>query len=214
MKLIVMSATLDAAKFAHFFDGAKVIYLQVRGMPERFLLTRFFSEQCRRGRRWSHDGKWIRKESAAQGRQFPVETLYVPEPVDSYLDAVLRAVLQIHVDEPRGDILAFLTGQDEIETLQRLIPERYITTSAQKCRCWVRSWFHLPRMMPHFARRILDNITPLRVQQLEGGEAHGRLLVVPIYAALPPEQQVKVFEPTPPGTRKVSPSVQMCAHSD
>jgi HrpA-like RNA helicase len=29
MKLIVMSATLDAAKFAHFFDGAKVIFLQV-----------------------------------------------------------------------------------------------------------------------------------------------------------------------------------------
>ncbi|PNH05818.1 putative pre-mRNA-splicing factor ATP-dependent RNA helicase [Tetrabaena socialis] len=28
------------------------------------------------------------------------------------------------------------------------------------------------------------------------------LLVLPIYAALPPEQQMKVFEPAPPGTRK------------
>ncbi len=61
---------------------------------------------------------------AVQGRQFSVDTMYVPEPVDSYLDAVLRTVLQIHVDEPEGDILAFLTGQEEIETLQRLIPER------------------------------------------------------------------------------------------
>ena len=59
-----------------------------------------------------------------QGRQFPVDVMYVPEPVESYLDAVLRTVLQIHADEPEGDILAFLTGQDEIEALQRLIPER------------------------------------------------------------------------------------------
>ena len=59
-----------------------------------------------------------------QGRQFPVQLMYVPEPVESYLDAVLRTVLQIHADEPEGDILAFVTGQDEIESLQRLIPER------------------------------------------------------------------------------------------
>ena len=50
--------------------------------------------------------------------------MYLPEPVDSYLDAVLRTVLQIHADEPRGDILVFLTGQDEIESLQRLIADR------------------------------------------------------------------------------------------
>ncbi len=59
-----------------------------------------------------------------QGRQYPVDVMYTPEPVESYLDAALRAVLQIHVDEPEGDILTFLTGQDEIEALQRLIPER------------------------------------------------------------------------------------------
>ena len=59
-----------------------------------------------------------------QGRQHPVQVLYLPEPVDSYLDAVLKAVLQIHAQEPAGDILAFLTGQEEIDTLQRLIPER------------------------------------------------------------------------------------------
>lgn len=61
-----------------------------------------------------------------QGRQYPVDVLYLPEPVDSYLDAVLKAVLQIHAQQPTGDILAFLTGQEEIETLQRLIPERYL----------------------------------------------------------------------------------------
>lgn len=59
-----------------------------------------------------------------QGRQYPVDVMYAPQPVDSYLDAVLKTVLQIHLDEAEGDILAFLTGQDEIETLQRLINDR------------------------------------------------------------------------------------------
>ena len=35
----------------------------------------------------------------------------------------------------------------------------------------------------------------------EGGEL--QLLVVPIFAALPPERQARVFKPAPAGTRKV-----------
>ena len=53
-----------------------------------------------------------------------MDTLYLPEATDSYLDTALRTVLQIHAHEPRGDILTFLTGQDEIQALERLIPER------------------------------------------------------------------------------------------
>ena len=33
-------------------------------------------------------------------------------------------VLQIHVTQPLGDILVFLTGQEEIETCQELLIER------------------------------------------------------------------------------------------
>ena len=33
-------------------------------------------------------------------------------------------VLQIHVTQPLGDILVFLTGQEEIETAQELLIER------------------------------------------------------------------------------------------
>lgn len=43
----------------------------------------------------------------------------------------------------------------------------------------------------------------VRSLQLEGAGSHGKLLVVPIYAALQPEQQAKVFEATPAGMRKV-----------
>ncbi len=54
-----------------------------------------------------------------QGRQFEVESIFQAKPVDDYLQEMMKIILHIHVTEPLpGDILAFLTGQDEIETLQ------------------------------------------------------------------------------------------------
>ena len=50
------------------------------------------------------------------GRTFPVETFYVKEAEADYLDAALLCVMQIHLEEPPGDILLFLTGQEEIDT--------------------------------------------------------------------------------------------------
>ncbi|KAI8344072.1 P-loop containing nucleoside triphosphate hydrolase protein [Chlamydoabsidia padenii] len=49
------------------------------------------------------------------GRTFPVEIFYTPEPERDYLEAAIRTVLQVHVSEPEGDILVFLTGEEEIE---------------------------------------------------------------------------------------------------
>jgi ATP-dependent RNA helicase DHX8/PRP22 len=49
------------------------------------------------------------------GRTFPVEILYTKEPESDYLDAAMITVMQIHLSEPAGDILVFLTGQEEID---------------------------------------------------------------------------------------------------
>ncbi|EJW88008.1 Dhx33 protein [Wuchereria bancrofti] len=50
------------------------------------------------------------------GRTYPVEIFYTPEPEKDYLEAAIRTVVQIHVcEEVEGDILLFLTGQEEIE---------------------------------------------------------------------------------------------------
>ncbi|OZC11640.1 RNA helicase HRH1 domain protein [Onchocerca flexuosa] len=50
------------------------------------------------------------------GRTYPVEIFYTPEPEKDYLEAAIRTVIQIHVcEEVEGDILLFLTGQEEIE---------------------------------------------------------------------------------------------------
>ena len=45
----------------------------------------------------------------------PVEIFYTQDPERDYFEAALRTVVQIHVCEPEGDILVFLTGAAEID---------------------------------------------------------------------------------------------------
>ncbi|CAD6208303.1 GSCOCG00003312001-RA-CDS [Cotesia congregata] len=59
-----------------------------------------------------------------EGRTFPVEIMYTKEPESDYLDAALITVMQIHLREPPGDILLFLTGQEEIDTSCETLYER------------------------------------------------------------------------------------------
>lgn len=51
------------------------------------------------------------------GRRFPVDIHYTKQPEANYLHAATTTVFQIHTSQGPGDILVFLTGQDEIETM-------------------------------------------------------------------------------------------------
>ncbi|KAK0383119.1 hypothetical protein NLU13_9032 [Sarocladium strictum] len=65
-----------------------------------------------------------------KGRQFPVDVKHEPRPVPDLQDALVKKIMEVHVREPfPGDILAFLIGQEEIESAQRLI-EEYAETLA------------------------------------------------------------------------------------
>lgn len=97
------------------------------------------------------------------GRTFPVEIMYSKEPESDYLDAALITVMQIHLTEPSGDILLFLTGQEEIDTACEILYERM---------------------------KALGSTVP-------------ELVILPVYSALPSEMQSRIFEPAPPGGRKV-----------
>ncbi|KAJ9112442.1 DEAH-box ATP-dependent RNA helicase prp43 [Naganishia adeliensis] len=55
------------------------------------------------------------------GRTFPVETFYTQEPETNYVEAAIRTVLMIHQAEDKGDVLLFLTGEEEIEDACRRI---------------------------------------------------------------------------------------------
>jgi pre-mRNA-splicing factor ATP-dependent RNA helicase DHX16 len=52
------------------------------------------------------------------GRRFPVEIFHTPQPEANYVAACITTVLQIHISQGEGDILVFLTGQEEIESVQ------------------------------------------------------------------------------------------------
>ncbi|KAK0171609.1 hypothetical protein PV328_005040 [Microctonus aethiopoides] len=97
------------------------------------------------------------------GRRFQVDIYYTKAPEADYIDACVVSILQIHATQPRGDILVFLTGQDEIETCQEMLQER--------------------------VRRL--------------GTKLNELIILPVYANLPSDMQAKIFQPTPPGARKV-----------
>ncbi|KAK9450630.1 P-loop containing nucleoside triphosphate hydrolase protein [Limtongia smithiae] len=83
LKIIIMSATLDAEKFQRYFHDAPLL--------------------------------------AVPGRTHPVEIYYTPEYQRDYLEAAIQTVLQIHAVEAPGDILLFLTGEEEIEDACRKI---------------------------------------------------------------------------------------------
>ncbi|KAJ8594004.1 P-loop containing nucleoside triphosphate hydrolase protein [Rhizopogon salebrosus TDB-379] len=124
LKLIIMSATLDAEKFSQFYNNARILYVK--------------------------------------GRQHPVQIFHTSASQTDYVDAALRTFFQIHTDRPPGDVLIFLPGQEDIESLEKSIKM--------------------------YARRL--------------PEERMSVLVCPMYAALPPAQQARIFSITPPNTRK------------
>uniref|UniRef100_A0A8C7YYZ1 ATP-dependent RNA helicase DHX15 n=1 Tax=Oryzias sinensis TaxID=183150 RepID=A0A8C7YYZ1_9TELE len=121
LKVIVMSATLDAGKFQVYFDNCPLLTIP--------------------------------------GRTHPVEIFYTPEPERDYLEAAIRTVIQLHMcEEEEGDVLLFLTGQEEID---------------EAC------------------KRIKREVEDL-------GPEVGDMKIIPLYSTLPPQQQQRIFEPSPP----------------
>ncbi|KAL2856696.1 P-loop containing nucleoside triphosphate hydrolase protein [Aspergillus pseudoustus] len=103
LKAVVMSATADMESLQEFFKEG------------------FQGRQLKETEKGSGDGIAV---CHIKGRQFPVKTIYAPEPVHDFVDAALKAIFQIHYKEPiPGDILVFLTGQETVEALEQLVNE-------------------------------------------------------------------------------------------
>uniref|UniRef100_A0A672T379 RNA helicase n=1 Tax=Sinocyclocheilus grahami TaxID=75366 RepID=A0A672T379_SINGR len=137
LRLIVASATLDAKKFHDFFD------LNESGDPNK--------DTC--------------AILTVEGRTFPVDIFYTVSPVPDYVKATVETVMKIHETEDDGDVLAFLTGQEEVEKVVSMLQEQARTLSRY------------------------------------GMKKH--LCVLPMYAGLPYNEQMRVFERMPPTVRKV-----------
>ncbi|KAJ4295738.1 hypothetical protein N0V88_004440 [Collariella sp. IMI 366227] len=63
-------------------------------------------------------------EFTIPGRTFPVDVMFHRSPVEDYVDQAVQQVLAIHVGKPAGDILVFMTGQEDIEVTCEVIRER------------------------------------------------------------------------------------------
>ncbi|KAF9040610.1 P-loop containing nucleoside triphosphate hydrolase protein [Panaeolus papilionaceus] len=58
------------------------------------------------------------------GRTFPVDIIHAKSPCEDYVDSAVKQVLQIHLSLPPGDILVFMTGQEDIEVTCQVVQER------------------------------------------------------------------------------------------
>lgn len=58
------------------------------------------------------------------GRTFPVEIRFNKSPCEDYIDGAVKQALACHINQPPGDLLIFMTGQEDIEATCVLIAER------------------------------------------------------------------------------------------
>lgn len=58
------------------------------------------------------------------GRTFPVDLHFSRTPCEDYVDSAVKQVLAIHVSQGAGDILVFMTGQEDIEATCELVQDR------------------------------------------------------------------------------------------
>ncbi len=103
LRIVVSSATLQAEDFLHFFSGEKD------------------EKNC--------DGveNTVGNIISLEGRMYPVDTLFLEEPADDYVERAVKTIFDIHASEPDGDILLFLTGREEIDTALQMITDRAAT---------------------------------------------------------------------------------------
>ncbi len=191
LKIIVMSATLDAEKFAEFFSSS---FSPASG-PTASLTAR----------------QTARTTPApilyVQGRQHAVETLFTRGVQEDWQDAALKTVLQIHLQCPPGDVLVFMTGQEEIEKLRA-----QLDAYARDLPAW-----HEGRVQEILLRqRAEQEKLEAAAQDGESGApavarkrpralptAPDGMLVLPMYAALGSDTTLAAFQTTPPHMRKV-----------
>ncbi|KAE9964641.1 DEAH-box ATP-dependent RNA helicase prp43 [Venturia inaequalis] len=140
LKIVIMSATLDAQKFQKYF-----------GTQEK-----------------------IAPLLAVPGRTHPVEIFYTAQPERDYVEAALRTVLQIHASEPEGDILLFLTGEEEIEDACRKISLEADELTREADAGPLKVYPLYGTLPPQAQQKIFDPAPPPR----ESGGRPGRKVIV------------------------------------
>ncbi len=111
LKIIICSATVDAEEIKLYFDEGQD--KKATDQTDKHFTTTVIS---------------------VEGRCYPVEIKYLDEPCDNYIKASVMTAMAIHMKEEsnHGDILIFLTGQDEVDEAVSMLIEQAKDLSTQK----------------------------------------------------------------------------------
>ena len=101
LRLVISSATLQAEAFLEFFSEKVQFQNGVDdSMQEKNAII------------------------SLDGRQFQVDVHFLQEPAEDYVERAVKTVFDIHANEPKGDILVFLTGREEIDRALQTITDQ------------------------------------------------------------------------------------------
>ncbi|NWV08962.1 DHX36 helicase, partial [Ptilonorhynchus violaceus] len=188
LKVILMSATLNAEKFSEYFDHCPMIHIPGFTFPVvEYLLEdvieklRYTPEKMDRRLHWRkgfmqgyvsrpekeekeeiYRQQWSGYLRQLQGR-YSASTIDALEMMDDDkvdLDLVAALIRHIVLEEEDGAILVFLPGWDNISTLHELLTSQVMFKS-------------------------------------------DRFLIIPLHSLMPTVNQTQVFKKTPPGVRKI-----------
>lgn len=114
LRIIISSATVDVVPFKQFFS-----------VPIDPSLKRRKRFDMRPEDKSPHQVISLH----LNGRQFPVDILYLEKACEDYVSKSINLVRDIHRNEPEGDILIFLTGREEVDHVTSML---YSWSESQK----------------------------------------------------------------------------------
>lgn len=154
-----------------------------------------------------------------EARQYPVSVHFDKKTEFNYIDAAFNKACKIHRKLPPGGILIFLTGQNEIKTLVKRLKEEFSKTNSKNT-----EYEEVPdvRVSENVQQEVEDVEFSVKMDdenmyddyndsdgEEEGFEEAqnaseseiGPLHVLPLYSLLPTNEQMRVFDEPPKGSR-------------
>jgi len=167
LRVIVASATIQAEQVANFFDTSTSMKIAAPAVKQQ--------QQQQSGTVVSVKPAML----SVEGRPHSVQVHYLAETTSDYVREAVEAVVKIHIEDLPGDILIFLTGQEECE----------------RAASWLRE--EERKLAAEFKHRSTSRYSQQQISNRK------KLMPLTLYAGLPAAAQLAAFEPASRGTRKV-----------
>ncbi|KAH9867596.1 hypothetical protein IAQ61_008190 [Plenodomus lingam] len=163
----------------------------------------------------------------AEGRQYTVTNHFARKTQRDYVEEMYHKVCRGHRKLPKGGMLVFLTGQNEISQLAKRLKQAFPSTQGQEIKSG--KVVISPAEVPLETEDIELGPDGNTFEDDDGSDSEGSMImgldneddgefdikeesaeetvmnvhVLPLYSQLPTNQQLRVFEPPPEGSRLI-----------